>query len=57
MESEADLLSIANEIAWLIDLAVYSRQTNRSIEECLSQVNDVCYEVQGEFFFPFCSIL
>ena len=48
MKSEADLLSIADEIAWLIDLAVKSRENERSIEGYLSEV--VCHVVDSKFF-------
>ena len=48
MKSEADLLSIADEIAWLIDLAVKSRENERSIEGYLS--GGVCNVVDSKFF-------
>ena len=48
MKSEADLLSIADEIAWLIDLAVKSSENKRSIEGYLSGA--VCHVVDCKFF-------
>ena len=48
MKSEADLLSIADDIAWLIDLAVKSSENKRSIEGYLS--GDVCHVVDCKFF-------
>ena len=48
MKSEENLLSITDEIAWLIDLAVKSRENKRSIERYLDEV--VCYAVDSKFF-------
>ena len=48
MKSEANLLSITDEIAWLVDLAVKSRENKRSIERHLDEVD--CHAVDSKFF-------
>lgn len=48
MKSEGNLLSITDEITWLIDLAVKSRENKRSIERYLDEV--VFHAVDSKFF-------
>ena len=49
VESKEDLISIAKERTWLIDLAVNSREKKSLIDEYLRHVEDDCYEVDGDF--------
>ena len=51
MKSTEDLLSIAFQIKWLIDLAVKSREKNRSIERYLRQIDNACFKLKPEFYF------
>ena len=51
MKSTNDLFSIAFQIKWLIDLAVRSREKNRSIERYLHQDGNAYFRLKTGFYF------